>query len=121
MRRPTSAAIHSRAWLTAEKSIAGRAPSVTLRASLVIFSGPVEETVSALGRGKDVAADTLLDSLFIPNVEPTLLALVARQSVGDGPAELDPVVILETLSVASTPIIAQRSERTTRIGSQSWR
>ena len=32
MRRPTSAAIHSRAWLTAEKSIAGRSPSFTLRA-----------------------------------------------------------------------------------------
>ena len=36
-RRPISAAIHSRAWLTAENRIACREPSGTLRASSVIL------------------------------------------------------------------------------------
>ena len=36
-RRPISAAIHSRAWLTAEKSIAGRVPSGVERAFSVIL------------------------------------------------------------------------------------
>lgn len=67
---------------------------------LVLFTGPVEETMSALRRGAETGRDDLIDKLFIPNLEPTLLALI--RGGGEAPAGLDAVGILETLSVAST-------------------
>ena len=79
---------------------------------VVIFSGPVEETVSAMRRGKQVAADTLLDSLFIPNVEPTLLALVAGVEPSDVPVRLDAVGVIETFSIASTIRAADIASKT---------
>lgn len=68
---------------------------------IVLFTGSVEDTTSAWRRALEVGADALIDHLLIPNIEPTLLALVrgARPSV---PQPLDAVGILETLSVAST-------------------
>lgn len=66
----------------------------------VLFSGPVEEVASALRRALEIAPDVLLDHLFIPNVEPTLLALAHGE--GTRPRQLDAVGIIETLSIAST-------------------
>lgn len=67
---------------------------------VVLFSGPVEEVTSALRRGTEVGADTLIDTLLIPNLEPTLLQLVRGEV--EEPAEIDAVGVIETLSVAST-------------------
>ena len=67
---------------------------------VVLFTGPVEETMSALRRGAETGRDDLIDKLFIPNLEPTLLDRV--RGGGEGPTELDAVGIIETLSVAST-------------------
>jgi microcompartment protein CcmL/EutN len=74
---------------------------------LILFTGSVEDTTSALRRGLEIGADTLIDSLLIPNIEPTLLALVrggaaTHAGVAVAPAALDAVGIIETLSVAST-------------------
>lgn len=76
------------------------AESVTPGKYVLLFSGSVEDTTSALRRGIEVCGDVLLDRLFIPNVEPTLLAFVRGEGVP--PPFLDAVGIIETLSVAST-------------------
>lgn len=88
---------------------------------VILFTGPVEEVSSALRRGLETGADVLIDSLFIPNVEPTLLALVEAGSRGAaagaggetaGPIALDAVGIIETLSVASTIRAADIASKT---------
>lgn len=77
-----------------------QARSVSPGKFIVLFTGPVENVVSALRRGAEVGAESLLDELFIPNVEPTLLALV--QGGAPRVSGLDAVGIVETLGVAST-------------------
>ncbi len=77
-----------------------QARSVSPGKFIVLFTGAVEEVGSALRRGAEVGAEALIDELFIPNVEPTLLALA--QGAAPRVAQLDAVGILETLSVAST-------------------
>ena len=79
---------------------------------LVMFTGPVEETTSAMRRGKETGGDVLIDELLIPNIEPTLLELVRGGSPGDGPLDLDAVGIIETLSVASTIRAADVASKT---------
>ncbi|RKY17505.1 MAG: propanediol utilization protein [Planctomycetota bacterium] len=66
---------------------------------IILITGQVEELSSALRRGVEVAGAALVDRLFIPNVEPSLLALVSAP--GAVPESLDAVGTLETLSVAS--------------------
>lgn len=90
---------------------------------VVLFSGEVDAVSSSLRRAVEVGHDVLIDRLFIPNVEPTLLNLVRRAVAGpsgtiavadDGLGEsagvaaggsgslaLDALGIIETLSVAS--------------------
>ena len=75
MRRPTSAAIHSRAWLTAENSIAGRAPSRTLRARCVTFSAtmswpwPDLPITTSFAMSRCAAASAVISSLTPPGSE----------------------------------------------------
>jgi microcompartment protein CcmL/EutN len=77
---------------------------------VILFSGSVEDTTSSLRRGLESGADTLIDSLLIPNVEPTLLALMR----GEAPrvSGLDAVGVIETLSVASTVRAADIASKT---------
>jgi microcompartment protein CcmL/EutN len=77
-----------------------QARAVTPGKFVILFTGTVEDVSSALRRGLETGADTLLDSLFIPNIEPTLLALVGGARAA--PGALDAVGVIETLSVAST-------------------
>jgi microcompartment protein CcmL/EutN len=96
--------------------------AVTPGKYVVLFTGEVDAVSASLQRGVDVGADVLLDRLFIPNVEPTLLALTKRAVFGPygqvavadsdvGPSdgapeedelELDALGIIETDSIAST-------------------
>ena len=75
MRRPTSAAIHSRAWLTAENSIAGRAPSATLRASCVTLMAtmscpwPDWPITTSLASPGYAAARVVISALMPPDSE----------------------------------------------------
>ncbi len=87
---------------------------------VVLFSGEVDAVSSSLRRAVEVGDDVLIDRLFIPNVEPTLLQLVRRAvagpsgtiGLGDGGGDdsapggsgaltLDALGIIETLSIAS--------------------
>ena len=96
--------------------------AVTPGKYVVLFSGEVDAVSSALRRAVEVGQDVLIDRLFIPNVEPTLLHLVRRAVAGpsgtiglcdDGGGDSDPdalagealtldaLGIIETLSIAS--------------------
>jgi microcompartment protein CcmL/EutN len=107
---------------------------------LVLFTGSVEDVGSALARGLEVGAHVLIDQLFIPNLEPTLYALVrgegcsSSDSDPEGPSSEDPlpaVGLIETLSVASTiraadiaskqaSLSLQSLELARGIGGKSW-
>lgn len=80
---------------------------------VILFSGEVESVSSALAVGVETAADALVDRLFIPNVEPTLLDHV--QGRGRLPAELDAVGTIETLSVASAIVAGDVAAKTASI------
>jgi len=88
-----------------------RARAVSPGKFVILFTGSVEDTASAHRRGLEIGADTLIDSLFIPNVEPTLLALM-RGGRPNGTPVLDAVGIIETLSVASTVRAADIAAKT---------
>jgi len=69
----------------------------------MIFTGEVEEVASSLRRGAEVAAVELVDEVFIPNLEPTVLdALRGRFRE----ATLDALGILETSTIASVVLAA---------------
>jgi microcompartment protein CcmL/EutN len=88
-----------------------RARAVSPGKFVILFTGTVEDTTSALRRGLEVGRDDLIDSLLIPNIEPTLLALM-RGGRPNGVPELDAVGIIETLSVASTVRAADIAAKT---------
>ena len=88
-----------------------RARAVSPGKFVILFTGTVEDTTSALRRGLEVGRDNLIDSLLIPNIEPTLLALM-RGGRPNGVPELDAVGIIETLSVASTVRAADIAAKT---------
>jgi len=64
----------------------------------VLVGGDVATVSAALRRGLEIAADTLLDSLFIPQLHDQVLpALAGTVGVGDA----DAVGVIETLTAAS--------------------
>ncbi|HZM00035.1 MAG TPA: BMC domain-containing protein, partial [Planctomycetota bacterium] len=71
---------------------------------VILFTGPVEEVASALRRGLETGADVLIDSLFIPNVEPTLLALIEAGARGAGGAAGGGTGAAGGAGVAAAPI-----------------
>ena len=66
---------------------------------VVLFAGEVEAVSAAYRRAREVGAESLIDSLFIPNVEPTLLAAVRAR--GEFVEQLDALGVIETLSVGA--------------------
>ncbi len=77
---------------------------------IVLFTGAVDEVGASLRRGLETAGETLLDRLFIPNLEPTLLELLRGEFAAT--TNLDAVGIIETLSVASTLRAADLASKT---------
>jgi microcompartment protein CcmL/EutN len=76
---------------------------------VVLFTGSVEDLVSALRRGADVARGDLVDQLLIPQVEPRVCEALRRR---DDPipaglaAELDAIGVVETTTVAACIVSA---------------
>src|SRR6185503_17840788 len=74
----------------------------------ILIGGRVADVRSAHARGIEVAADTLLDQLFIPQlhdgVMPALRGLVA-------PSDADAVGVLETLTAASAIVAADAAAK----------
>lgn len=74
----------------------------------VLIGGEVGPVRSAFGRGVEVAADTLLDSLFIPQLDEMVLPALQ----GTVPAhDHDALGVIETLTAASAIIAADRAAK----------
>ena len=75
----------------------------------VLIGGEVGAVRSSFARGVDVAAETLLDSLFIPQIHamviPALRGTVAAR-------EDDALGVIETLTAAATILAADRAAKT---------
>lgn len=74
----------------------------------VLIGGSVAEVRSAHGRGIALAADTLIDQLFLPQLDAQVLPAFAGTSPG---GEDDALGILETLSAASAIVAADASAK----------
>jgi microcompartment protein CcmL/EutN len=78
----------------------------------VLIGGEVGPVRSAFGRGVEVAADTLLDSLFIPQLHSMVLPAL-RGTVP--PSDDDALGVIETLTAASAIISADRAAKTAAV------
>jgi bacterial microcompartment shell protein len=75
----------------------------------VLIGGDVGPVRAAYRRGLEVAGDTLLDSLFIPQLDAQVLPALRGRS---GVCEDDALGILETLTAAAAIVAADRAVKT---------
>ena len=78
----------------------------------IVVGGDVAPVRSAHARGIEVAADTLLDQLFIPQLDAGVLPALRGLA---GPSEHDSVGVLETLTAASAIVAADAAAKAARI------
>lgn len=78
----------------------------------VLIGGDVAPVRAAFQRGVDVAAETLLDSLMIPQLHEGVLAALR----GTAPAEdHDALGVIETLTAAATIVAADRAVKAANV------
>ena len=65
---------------------------------VILIRGGVDEVAESLGAGKAIAAESLIDSLFLPNPHEGLLAVLEAART----LPLEAVAVLECFSVAAT-------------------
>ena len=74
----------------------------------ILFGGEVASVRAAFRRGIEVAADTVLDSLFIPQLDPGVLTALN----GTAPQrEDDALGVIETLTAAAAIVAADRAAK----------
>lgn len=78
----------------------------------VLIGGGVAEVRAAHARGVEVAADTLLDELLIPQIHAMVLAAV-RGTVPRG--DDDALGVIETLSASAAIVAADRAAKAARV------
>ncbi|MDA3792916.1 MAG: BMC domain-containing protein [Elusimicrobia bacterium] len=92
---------------TAESNLV-EAHSVCPGKFIVLITGTTADVQSSLQAGLDIAADTFIDKLMIPNIHPDLVpALRGTSNV----SELEALGIIETFSAASTIIAADAAAK----------
>jgi len=79
---------------------------------VVLFSGDVEAVKSSQRVGANRDQTCVVDELFIPNVEQTVFTALNRAT---DVLKLDAVGIIETFSVASSVVAADRASKTGEI------
>ena len=75
---------------------------------VMLFTGSVEDVVSALGRGRDVAGSDLVDELLIQQIHEQVPEGL-RRTGGRIDGELDAIGIVETTTVAAAIVAADQS------------
>jgi len=78
----------------------------------VLIAGGVAEVRAAWQAGVDAAADTLLDSLFIPQIHPMVLDAV-RGTVPRG--DDDALGVIETLTASAAIVAADQAAKAARV------
>jgi len=93
------------AGMQAGDAMAKRAPITTIRAGtvqpgkyLVLISGDVASVEESFAAGREVGGDTIVDTVFLPQVHPTVVSAIGGgPTVGPGAA----LGIVETSTVAA--------------------
>ena len=86
-----------------------RAHPVTPGKFVVLVAGGEEEVEQAMAAGLELASDTLVDRLYLPLADPQLAPALDGSVQVDGPADVDALGIVETFSVASAILSADRA------------
>jgi len=78
----------------------------------VLVGGEVGPVRASFRRGVDVAAETLLDSLFIPNIHESVLQALA----GTAPkVDHDALGVIETMTAAATIVAADQAAKAAQV------
>jgi microcompartment protein CcmL/EutN len=86
-----------------------RAHPATPGKFVVLIAGGEEEVEQAMGAGLEVAADTLVDRLYLPKADPQLAPALGGGVQIERVDELDALGIVETFSVAAAILSADRA------------
>lgn len=86
-----------------------RAHPVTPGKFVVLVAGGEEEVEQAMAEGVEVAADTLVDRLYLPKADPQLAPALDGGVQVEGIKDLDALGIVETFSVAAAVLSADRA------------
>jgi microcompartment protein CcmL/EutN len=90
-----------------------RGEAVTPGKFLVLFGGGEEEVRQSFDEGKALAGPALIDELYLPQADaqlyPALEAAVPSNDSGLAPREVSALAIVETFSVASALLSADRA------------
>jgi microcompartment protein CcmL/EutN len=78
----------------------------------VLIGGQVAEVRAAWNKGLDAAADTLLDSLFIPQLHPMVLPALEAEAPA---VDEDALGVIETLTAASAILASDRAAKTAQV------
>jgi microcompartment protein CcmL/EutN len=73
---------------------------------IILVGGGVSEVDSSVSRGLEVGAESVVDHLFIPNLHRQIFPAISAASEV---VKLDALGIIETFSVASTVVAADRA------------
>ena len=84
----------------------------------VLIGGGVAEVRAAHGRGLELAAETLLDSLFIPQLHEMVMPALRGDVAG---ADDDALGVVETLTAAAAIVAADRAAKAARVLVRSLR
>jgi microcompartment protein CcmL/EutN len=78
----------------------------------ILIGGEVATVRAAWQRGREVAGETLLDTLFIPQLHEQVVPALQGTCL---PADHDALGIIETLTAASAIVAADRAAKTTDV------
>ncbi len=79
---------------------------------VVLVGGHVAEVTAAVAAGAEVASDTLVDSLVIPNVHPQVLQAFTATT---NPEQIAALGMIETFSVAAAIIAGDEAVKAARV------
>ena len=81
---------------------------------VLLFTGSVEDVRSALERGRELAANDLVDQLWIQQVHAQVVPMLRRKS-GHIDGQLDAIGVIETTTVAASIVAADLALKTSSV------
>ena len=81
---------------------------------VLLFTGGVQDVRSALRRGAELAAQDLVDELYLPQVHEQIIPVLRRRG-GRVNGELDAIGVVETTTVAASILAADLALKTSSV------
>lgn len=78
----------------------------------ILIGGEVAQVRAAMSRGLELAAETLLDSLFIPQIHAMVIPALAGTAKAE---DHDALGVIETLTAAAAIVAADRAAKTATV------